>query len=112
MDKLEQAAYDFMNRVLSDAEQGQAEYEKMAAENAKERERIRASIEEKRERFAKKRSASGLKSRKVQDLEMRWELLKFELELKEQFYDRIDSDEINIIHDIQSLMSKIEKGEA
>ena len=54
----------------------------------------------------------NLKSEEVQALEMRWELLKVELEQLEEFYDRCNSEnEINVIHDIQALISKMETGE-
>ncbi len=54
-----------------------------------------------------------LKSKEVQALEQQWELLKVELQQKEEFYDRCSDceGEIHVIHDIQSLMSKIETGE-
>lgn len=44
-----------INQVIADHEQGRREYEEMATENAANRERVRASIAEKRERFEKRR---------------------------------------------------------
>ena len=53
----------------------------------------------------------ALKSEEVQGLEKQWELLKLELEQLESFYERTEGDEIHVVHDIQSLMSKMETGE-
>ncbi|MEK3819649.1 hypothetical protein MKY20_11340 [Cytobacillus sp. FSL W8-0315] len=44
--------------------------------------------------------------------EKQWELLKLELKNLEEFYERTDdTNELHVIHDIQSLISKIETGE-
>lgn len=45
-------------------------------------------------------------------LEQKWEVLKIELESRLEFEERINGEEnINLIHDIQSLISKLETGE-
>jgi hypothetical protein len=45
-------------------------------------------------------------------VELMWELLKVELGQLESFYERTDdTSELNVIHDIQSLMNKMEVGE-
>lgn len=42
----------------------------------------------------------------------KWELMKMELKHLEEFYERCDdTTELNVIHDIQSLMNKMETGE-
>ncbi len=44
--------------------------------------------------------------------EKQWELLKFELRNLEEFYERTnDTNELHVIHDIQSLICKMESGE-
>lgn len=51
-------------------------------------------------------------TKRIEGLEMQWQLLKVELKSKEEFYERMeDSGEIHVIHDIQSLISKMETGE-
>ena len=54
-----------------------------------------------------------LKPKEVQVLEQQWELLKVELQQLEDFYDRCSDceGELDAIHEIQTLMSKIETGE-
>ena len=48
---------------------------------------------------------------RVQFLEMRWELLKLELEQSESLNAHFKNDEaVDTIHDIQNLMSKMESG--
>lgn len=51
-------------------------------------------------------------AQRIEELENQWELLKVELEQLEEFYDRCNSEnEIHVIHDIQSLIAKMETGE-
>ena len=48
----------------------------------------------------------------IEFLEMRWELLKLELEQSESLNAHFKNDEaVDTIHDIQSLISKMESGE-
>lgn len=50
-------------------------------------------------------------AQRVQFLEMRWELLKLELEQSESLNAHFKNDEaVDTIHDIQNLMSKMESG--
>lgn len=52
-----------------------------------------------------------IKSKEIQVLEQQWEILKIELEQLEDFYDRTNSEnEINVVHDIQNLIDKLETG--
>lgn len=45
----------------------------------------------------------------IEELEKQWELLKVELKQLEEFYEKADdTNELNVIHDIQSLMAKME----
>ena len=54
-------------------------------------------------------SKPPVKQIEVQTLEQRWGLLKAELEQLEDFYSRCNStSEINVIHDIQNMMIKME----
>lgn len=48
----------------------------------------------------------------IEELEKTWELLKIELKRMEEFYDRCNNEEeIHVVHDVQSLMTKMETGE-
>lgn len=49
---------------------------------------------------------------KAQAVDQQWYLLKMELESRLEFEERCNGEnEINLIHDIQSLMARIESGE-
>lgn len=49
------------------------------------------------------------KSKEVQTLEQRWELLKFEIEQLEDFYSRVDADhDVEAIQSVQRIISDLE----
>lgn len=51
-------------------------------------------------------------SERIEGLEKQWELLKDELQQLEGFYQRMsDTVELDVIHEIQSLIYKMETGE-